>query len=339
MNDKDGINKEEEIDFITSSSLQKVVKKSKRKQTIKYIFITLLTTMILLAALLYGGKYILNKRTNILNSRLEANLDTEYSTIHGANLLISGGVNNYELFSVTTDTRIYKTIGDRTILWDKKMERIPLFGSVKTLDQGSGSVEVTTLNEEAHRYVRYNEFNNERKIDFYYPGLSYEYLPHELDIATELDKNKLIEVALSFNKPMTIEELNKQLGYKNVNWIWVDTSYKKQMDYMENVLDSDDVKTKGGGGAFGITLSGGVPLSAKNGVNYFLSTLNELSKKGSHKTSVKEALLGIKENTKETNGEIRFNGAVVTGTAEELKRFKSLKFIRASVLGATIDKY
>jgi len=38
------------------------------------------------------------------------------------------------------------------------------------------------------------------------------------------------------------------------------------------------------------------------------------------------------------SGEIRFNGAVVTGTAEELRRFQKLDFIRASVIGATIDK-
>jgi homoserine trans-succinylase len=55
--------------------------------------------------------------------------------------------------------------------------------------------------------------------------------------------------------------------------------------------------------------------------------------------AVQEALKGIKENTQATNGKVRLNGAVVTGTPVELKRFQELDFIRASVLGATIDKY
>ncbi len=75
---------------------------------------------------------------------------------------------------------------------------------MKLLERGSGTTEVNSLNKEAKRYVRYNEFNNERKIDFYDPGLSYDYLPHELDIARSLDKNKIIEVALSFKEPKTL---------------------------------------------------------------------------------------------------------------------------------------
>ncbi|MED1470646.1 hypothetical protein [Bacillus salipaludis] len=51
------------------------------------------------------------------------------------------------------------------------------------------------------------------------------------------------------------------------------------------------------------------------------------------------ALKGINENTQSTNGNLRLNGAVVSGTPKELKRFEKLDFIRASVIGATIDKY
>lgn len=70
-----------------------------------------------------------------------------------------------------------------------------------------------------------------------------------------------------------------------------------------------------------------------------MRTLKELKKKGYRKSLVNEALNGIEDNTRSTEGEIRYNGAVVTGTAEELRRFQDIPFIRASVLGATIDKY
>lgn len=137
---------------------------------------------------------------------------------------------------------------------------------------------------------------------------------------------------------MTLDEVAKQLGHKNVNWLWVDTTTVAQMERMEDELDSDSLKTKGGGDAFRFDVRSEAPFSEENGEG-FITMLEEVSKTDSHKSSIKEALKGIKENTQSTKGKIRLNGAVVTGTAEEIKRFQILDFIRATVLGATIDKY
>lgn len=334
MSDK-RVSKEEDekkIDFMSNTSLQLAVKRAKRKQIFKYIGITVTTTIVILYILINGSQYILNQRIE------DDNKKSLLDPIYGANLSSGGGSYHYDLFSVTVDERTFKTVVGRSILWDTKMKKIPLFGRIETLSQGSGMVYTTSLNQEANRHIRYNDFNNERRIDFYYPGLRYDFLPHELNIATSLDKNKLIEVAISFDKPMTLDEISKQLGNKNVNWLWVDTSTKEQMRRMEKELDSDSVKTKGGGGAFGFDIHPQAPYSSQY-EEFFMRTLKELKKMGVRKGIVNEALKGIEENTRSTEGKIRYNGAVVTGTAEELKRFQDLDFIRASVLGATIDKY
>ncbi|CAH2714599.1 hypothetical protein BACCIP111895_01771 [Neobacillus rhizosphaerae] len=331
MSDKQDSKNVEDIDFLSSPAMQKAIRKTKRKQTIKYVIITVLTMIILITGFFSSSQYLINKR-------IEKEDSTMFDTVHGANIQASGGGYNYDLFSVTSETRYRKTIGDRTILWDIKREKIPLFGRKETLESGNGMVEVNSLNKSAQRYVRYNDLNNERKIDFYYPGLSYDFLPNELKIATGLDENVLIEVALSFNKPMTITEVSKQLGHDNVNWLWVDTTSVAQMKRMEKELDSDSNKTKGGGGAFGFDVNPEYSYSEKNG-QFFMDTMDQLSQTDSHKRSIKEALKGINENTQSTDGKIRLNGAVVTGTSAELRRFQNLDFIRASVLGATIDKY
>ncbi len=334
MSDKHVSNEEseKEINFLNNPSLQLAVKRSKRKQTFKYIGITVITTIVLLYALVSGSQYILNQRIE------DDNHNFLLDPIYGANLTSGSHSYNYDLLSVTVDERTFKTVGDRSILWDTEIKKIPLFGRTETLSKGSGMGYTTSLDQEAHRHIRYNDFNNERRIDFYYPGLKYDYLPHELDIATGLDENKLIEVAISFDKPMTLAELSKQLGYKNVIWLWVDTSTKAQMSRMENELDSDSLKTKGGGGAFGFEINPQEPYSSQY-EEFFMRTLEELKKTGVRKSLVNETLKGIEENTRSTDGEIRYNGAVVTGTAEELERFQDLPFIRASVLGATIDRY
>ena len=324
--------KKEEIDFISSPMLKKVIKKSKMRQTIKYVIITIITTIVLLTVLFLGSQYILNKRIE--------NQDSRYNYIHGANISSVSSSYTYNLFSAIEETTYRKNIGDRSILWDKVTKEFPLFGKVKTIELKSGMVEINTLNKEEKRYIRYNDLNNEREIDFYYPSLSYDYLPNELVTAVELDENKLIEVALSFNEPMTISEVEKRLGLDNVNWLWVDTTTVSQIERMERELDGDDLKTKGGGGAFGFDVSSGESISKENeNGKWFIRTLEQLLEKGVHKDLVSEALKGINENTKSTNGNIRINGAVVTGTPMQLQRFNKLNFIRASVIGATIDKY
>jgi len=316
----------QDIDFMSSPSVQRVIKKSRRKQTVKYTVIGFLTSAVLLAVVFLGSEYLLNKRLQDSNDHMRKRLQ-------GANVSERGTYYIHNVFSVLSETTYYKTVGDRQIVWDKKTKKIPVFGRVKTISQGSGMLHVNGMNEEAKRTIRYNDFNNERKIDFYYPGLSYEFLPKELDVAVDLDPNKLVEVALSFKEPMTLDQLSKTLGHENVNWLWVDTTTEAQRARMTDELDADSLKIKGGGNAFGFEVTEAYPYSADNGPGY-IGALETVSKTSS---SVKKALKAIKANSK--NGELLISGAVVTGSPEELKRFRELNFIRASVLGATIDKY
>ncbi|MGG4155845.1 sigma factor regulator N-terminal domain-containing protein [Bacillus muralis] len=112
MSDNHESKKEEEIDFISTPSLQKAIKKTRRRQTIKYVIIAVLTTVILLTTLFIGSQYILNKRLE--------HQDNLYETIHGANISFADSSNSYNLFSVTKETTYRKSVGDRSIVWDKK---------------------------------------------------------------------------------------------------------------------------------------------------------------------------------------------------------------------------
>ncbi|MFS0634825.1 anti sigma factor C-terminal domain-containing protein [Mesobacillus foraminis] len=327
---EDSLNTEKELDFISSPSLQMAVKKSRRKQTIKYVIIAFLTSAFLLTALFLGSQYFLNKR-------LQADQEKGYmrTMVQGANVTGEGTYFIHNLFSVLAVTREYKQIGDRQIVWDQTTKKVPLFGRVSIIEQGSGLVSTQSMNAEANRVVRYNEYTNERRIDFYYPGLAYDFLPKEIEIAASMDDNKLIEVALSFEKPMTLTELSSRLGHENINWLWVDTTTSAQRSRMSEELPDDSLRVKGGGRAYGFSVNKENPYTAESGKG-FLKTMEQLSKS---RTSVKAALKGIKENAVTMNGELLVSGAVVTGAAEELQRFKDLQFIRASVLGATIDQY
>ncbi|MDQ7862489.1 hypothetical protein RCO48_20175 [Peribacillus frigoritolerans] len=82
------------------------------------MIIAVLTTTILLTTLFTGSQYILTKRLE--------NQDGIYEMIHGANISYGDSSYNYNLFSVTKETTYHKSIGDRSIVWDKKDRENPI---------------------------------------------------------------------------------------------------------------------------------------------------------------------------------------------------------------------
>lgn len=318
----------EEIDFTSSPSVQNVFKKTKRKQTTKYILIAFLTTAIVISAVMFGSQLILNNKIKDFEQNSHKDI------VQGANVSNSGTYFTHNTFNVSAEIKYRKQIGDRYIIWDKKTKKIPLIGREETVSQGSGMTQINKMDEEAKRTVRYNDFNNERKIEFYYPEVAYDQIPNELEIAAGLDNNKLIEVAVSFKQPMTLAQLSKHLGQENVNWLWVDTTTHSKKEEISKIRITS-VKTKWGEDAIGFDVSSESPYTTESGEG-FLNTMEDLSRTDS---TIKKALKVIQENTKSSNGELLISGAVLTGTPEELQRLQGLEFIRAAVLGATIDKY
>jgi hypothetical protein len=323
-NDKE---KSDDIDFMNKPVLKGAINKTKKKQTLKYVLIALVTSSLLLALVFSGADYILNKR-------LESNDDSFAGAVMGAN--ISGRNTQYihNTFSAIAETTEYKKIGDRQIVWDKTTKEIPLFGDVTAIKDQSGS-RITKLDQESERAVDYNDYNNERMLDFYRPGVSYDFLPDEFEIMDELGDNKLIEVGLSFKEPLTLAELGEKIGYKNVAWLWIDTTSDSQKKQMEKELKSDDLKTLNGDNAYGFSVDENHPYDKGDGQGY-IETMEQLGKTSDF---ISEYVRSLKKNALSPEGKVLISGVVVTGTPEEVKRFKGNEIVRASTLGVTIDKY
>ncbi|UOQ92890.1 anti-sigma factor [Halobacillus shinanisalinarum] len=320
----------EELDFVSSPSLQKAVKKAKWKQTIKFFVIGSLSTIIILYALFCGGQYLLQKRIGDHDKVL-------FSHINGANVFLNGGryVYGFMNLSVVKHSTVKKHIGDREIIWNRKEIEIPIFGQKGVVNSGRFT-EVISFSERFNRRVHYNNFNGEREVDFYYPQLEYDYLPNELEIATSLDENTLAEVALSFDQPYTLKELEDKMGSEHVNWIWVLTTTEKEF---EKLSEPDQhyrpYTTLDGPSADGFQVHGDLTSGAKR----FLEIVQRLSEEGSYQSAAKEIANGINQESFPNSDDIRVTGAVVSGTPEELEGFQDLEIVRASTIGATTDLY
>lgn len=301
MNDERNSKQNSELDFLSDSLFQRTIKKTKWKQFGLYTLISIVTVILSIIIIHLGTQYLINKKIQAENSPHVR--FARGGLVKGAGYTNSSTRYRYNIFSAEGETVYYKQIGKRQFVWDTKTKKYPAIGRVEVIDRGSGMTEINQMDKDAKRVVRYNQLNNERIIDFYYPKIEYGFLPQELEIATGLDDNMLIEVALSFHEPMTLSDLGGILGYKNVDWLWVNSKTKDQMDKIEDMKDSDSIKVLNGDNAYGFRVSEEYPYS-------------DLPS----------------ENTK-------ISGTVISGTPQELERFLNLDIIRASVIGATIDEY
>ncbi|MCS0824794.1 anti-sigma factor C-terminal domain-containing protein [Cytobacillus firmus] len=301
MMDKKNSKQNSEIDFVSDPLFRRSIKKARWKQIGLYTLISIVTVILCIVIIHLGTQYLINKKIQADNIK-QANF-VNGEPIKGAGITNSGTRYQYNIFSAVGETVYYKRIGNRQFVWDTETKKYPAIGKVQIINRGSGLTEINQMNEEAKRVVRYNQLNNERIIDFYYPNINYSYLPQELGIATGLDENTLIEVALSFKEPMTTSDLGEVLGYKNVDWLWVNKKTEQQMEQMEAMQGSDSVKVQNGDNAYGFGVSEEFPYSD---------------------SQIKNTLI---------------SGAIISGTPKELKRFLDLNIIRSSVIGATIEKY
>ncbi|PWW17060.1 sigma factor regulator [Cytobacillus oceanisediminis] len=302
MNDKKNSKQTSEIDFLSDSLFQRSIKKARWKQFGLYTLISIVTVIGCIVIIHLGTQYLITKKIQEDNLQHQANVRGG-EPVKGAGYTNRSTRYHYNIFSAVGETIYYKRIGNRQFVWDTETKKYPAIGKVEVIDRGSGVTEINQMDKEAKRVVRYNQLNNERIIDFYYSNINYTFLPQELEIAAGLDENKLIEVAISFYEPMTLSDLGEVLGYKNVDWLWVNTKTKKQMEKIEGMQGSDSVKVVNGDNAYGFGVSEEYPYSDFQMQNTLIS------------------------------------GAVISGTPKELERFLNLNIIRSSVIGATIDKY
>ncbi|NRG47137.1 anti sigma factor C-terminal domain-containing protein [Bacillus sp. CRN 9] len=316
-----------ELDFVTSPSMQKVIKKAKWKQTMKILIISLLSTCILLFGIFTAGQYLLQKR--LVNDDKSL-----FSQINGANVYTGSEMHVYGFLNLSAVKHITvnKTIGDREIVWNKQEIEIPFIGRKSMIDN-ERFTESAEFSERLNRQVHYNSFTGEREVVFYYPQLEYEYLPNELEIATQLDDNTIAEVALSFDKSYMLKEVQNLLGSENINWVWVETTTKDKLD---DIKSDSFLRIMDGPSADGFQVRGD---DFNPAAETFLRNVKQLSKEGKYQTAAQEMADGINPKSFPKVDDLRISGVVVSGTPNELEKFQDLEIIRASTIGATIDMY
>lgn len=341
LNDSRGIfmmNKEENEFLFDDKQTKKIMRKARFWSTVKMIGITLTVTPIVLIALWYG------LRTLSLNSAQKVMDDIHlFNEISAPNVQISNQVYDDNLLGGKITTATYKVLGDqhRPYIWKPIKSDYNLFGKLTRTDISSSiQIEGSESLAETHQFERFNDYTGDREMFFYHPKISYDVYKDKISELNQLDKNTLVELAISFDNAYSFDEIKRKLPSEvQVDWWWVDAYTDDTLDYFkqgQNTISANDPYIYG----FQSEQSKPKPRRSSNDeVETFIRNIELLRKSKNFEwetNQVYQALIG--ENETLEKSDVKITGAVVTGTPEQLQSLQGQTYIKASIFGVISNR-
>jgi hypothetical protein len=309
-----------------SNDIEGIVKKAKRKSVIRNVFISIISLLVVGALLIFINGQIVGKA----HSKASETNRLLYK-ISQPNVQIGGGKFDYGILSGSYTYHKYKIIENRIIPWGQEKRTFNVIGH----NNKSSAIAVydeIRVGENQEEYRHYNTTNGQRTMQFYHPWIEYTTIHNDLDLIQNAPNDAVMEVAISFEQPFTVSEVQEFFKMnKKITWYWVN-------DYNQNAqlqgLHSSGTTASYVYGFNVTTIKGEGDIVAQNEED-FVATLEELKRTGNYDFIIDRLLESSNQNMKE--GIII--GVVVTGTKEELLKLKEEKQIRAISLGAVAREY
>ncbi|GGE76393.1 anti sigma factor C-terminal domain-containing protein [Priestia taiwanensis] len=204
--------------------------------------------------------------------------------------------------------------------------------------------DATTFQLDKDKSTVYSLETKQREMQFYHHDKQYDMYPNDLERISKYE-NKVMEVALSFDKSYLLEEVKKMLPADVTQvWYWVDTPLDS-MQYYDNppiypiwdkyVMGFDVTKTEEGF-IEEIRIAKGKKKAKGDGSLRAFHNMAGVDDFRHYAEDVYDELSrGKVEPGKE---DIRIIGAVVTGDEKRLQSLQGLPFVKAISLGAVADK-
>ena len=290
------------------TSLKGALKKAKRKQLLKIIIISIIVVLILLPILYKTGNYFAAKSSTRLHEQLFL-----HNAIAEPNIQIDSQVtSNSSMFGGNIVTNRSKNINGYLVQWSTltssydwlriKIDHNELIPGFYWSDTESYEYDKQTKNKVA---------------TFYHPSIQdyYDGIENELGEISQME-NHVAEVAISFNQPYTLQEIQEKIP-DNLNIVWL---------YMTSPI-SDESNGPAGMPVYGFNPSD----SPKDAYNSFIDSLEQYDANESNET-IQEFL---ETNKDKPFDEVKILGVMLTGQTQNFKALENQDFIRGASVGAT----
>jgi hypothetical protein len=307
---------------------KQLMRKAKLWSTIKMVGIVVIATPIIMAGLWYGIiRWSSNQGSQSMQELVWMN------EISAPNIHISNQTSGESLFGGVLNTQTYKLIGNKPYIWEPVERTYNLFGNTSRRYGSFGSIQIDQAG--SNQFHKYNSYTGDREMFFYHPEISYDSYNNSLSYLKQVEETSVVELGLSFDQAYSYDEI-KSLIPLDVQfvWWWVDTYTNDYLDYLKQTGQSiyaDSLII------YGFHAEQFTPYG---GIDSFITSVEHLRKSSKsfkwYADEVYKSLAGPNNTLEESD--VKIIGAVVTGTAEQLKVLQGLPFIKASTFGVISDK-
>ncbi|WP_411170145.1 anti sigma factor C-terminal domain-containing protein [Clostridium sp. MB05] len=316
--------------FLDEKKIKKSMRIAKLKLTIKIVIISALVFII--------GSFI-NNKLSLKYSEMSYEKQEAIVKLTIPNGYISEANDLLGVLGGTSFKKISKSIAGRNIIIDDSITRFGINGNERYNSRFDRVVGMGYGNYNSDWPVYTNEYGY-RKLRFFHPEIDYKEYQNDLDYIEKIPNGKVVELAISFDKPYKISELymiQSKLKNTDITWLWLDEFTDKKMEEFKYKIDNYDSKSSG------IEEVETIGIECYNSKNFNRDEYNEkynelierLSKSPymNHKQLYDE----IMERGKTSADDAEILGIVVHGTKEELKEIVGLPIIKASSFGIVAD--
>lgn len=305
--------------------LKKSIKKAKLKSTIRIIIIVLIVFII-------GSFANIIISLNLSAKKYEA--DEAYVKLTVPNGYISESNDIIGFLGGNGTYKISKKICGKPVILE---DRISLFGLLPPMNYFRGS---------GNGYVIGSEWpvnlweNGYKKLRFFHPELQYKKYQNDLDNLDKIPDGKIIEMAISFDKPYKINEfylIQAELAYTKITWAWLNEFTEEKMKEYQYTVENYDAEAAGiyEQDTIGISLYNTYSLDSISYTQYYDELLENLQK--SYLTDHKKLYDEIISKGKTSSSDAEILGVVIQGTKEELTKLVGNPIIKASSFGVIVD--
>lgn len=307
--------------FLVDKDFSNLVKKAKRTSIIRNTLISIIVCIVLFYILYLLGSIVMQKKIDRENW-----IDGAWQQIIGANVEGPRKVYQNSPFSTSVTTHSIKHVGGVPVPWGSEEKVFTILGTSQSISKEmiSGSGEI-----DSERIPLY--FQGERLIEFFHPVIEYETRIDERPLLDEIDENKLVEFAFSFDKPYSIQKVQDAFS-THLAWYWVDTFSTNELDVMKGA-------TIIGNNAIGFQHSDSLDFDPSSN---FITSIEWLMENGGDYRKDAEKIYSNLTRLSEERflpSDLKIIGVVVTGAPSELKIYDDVPFIKTAILGATVDRY
>lgn len=311
------------FDFENVHNEEEIIKKAKKKSYIKIILISL---GISITVLTLGVASKLQITPHITFNKIAA-IESYYNIV-GADIFLGPWDEQNNIFNSGATTCKYKLVGNKPVY-------------IGELDINKVNFDNYLVTGENNTYSYYGN----KVMEFYHPLVEYDKYSNDLSKVNDIDSNKNIEMALSFDKQYTLEEVENILPKDvKINWLWVDTYKDNSLESLkkfDNGITQMEAKILTENQVVGFhTIKQNGTYNEKPVEDFIENIKFGLSHGGKYKEEINNIYKDLTENNKDlTESDIKIIGAVVVADKDNLSKLKNINTIKSSSLGVINDKY